>query len=101
MAISAAVEEFFRYGERWQHYRRTAELLKMEGWHFFQLSGPYRRFDSHAEAYRAFAARVEDIIQPSVEVYFSEVASEKAERREDKEARAGTAVLEESRRQGG
>ena len=34
VAISAAVEEFFRYGERWQHYRRTAELLKMEGWHF-------------------------------------------------------------------
>ena len=28
VAISAAVEEFFHYGERWYHYRRTVESLK-------------------------------------------------------------------------
>lgn len=39
VALSAAVEEFFHYGERWRHYRRTAERLKSEGWQFFQLSG--------------------------------------------------------------
>jgi hypothetical protein len=40
VALSAAVEEFFRYGERWRHYRRTVESLKSEGWQFLQLSGP-------------------------------------------------------------
>src|SRR5437868_12952371 len=37
VAGSAAVEEFFRDGERWRHYRRTVELLKTEGWQMFQL----------------------------------------------------------------
>jgi hypothetical protein len=42
VALSAAVEQFFNYGERWRHYRRMAELLKIEGWEFFHLSGHYR-----------------------------------------------------------
>ncbi len=79
VTISAAVEEFFHYGERWQHYRRTVEGLKIEGWQFFQLSGPYRRYGSHAEAYTAFAARVENIIQRDVAVYISEVVREPEE----------------------
>lgn len=31
VAISAAIEEFFHYGERWRHYRRTVESLKTQG----------------------------------------------------------------------
>ena len=77
VAVSAAVEEFFHYGERWRHYRRTTELLKTEGWQFFQLCGPYHGHETHAEAYRDFAARVEDIIQRDVEVYVTEVVREK------------------------
>jgi len=82
VAISAAVEEFFHYGERWRHYRRTVEWLKIEGWQFFQLSGPYRRYKSHAEAYAAFANRVEGIIQRDVEVYITEVVREKEEEKQ-------------------
>ena len=54
VALSAAVEQFFNYGDRWCHYRRMAETLKVEAWQFFQVSGPYRRFRSHADAYRGF-----------------------------------------------
>jgi len=80
VAISAAVDGFFRFGERWRHYRRTAELLKSEGWQFFQLSGPsYDRYSSHAEAYHTFAARVEDISRLEVEAYITEVVRGKAE----------------------
>jgi hypothetical protein len=61
VAISAAIEGFFRYGERWRHYRAMVERLKIEGWQFFQLSGPYNQHASHAAAYTAFAARVEEI----------------------------------------
>ena len=80
VAVSAAVEEFFHYGERWRHYRRATERLKAEGWHFFQLSGPYRDRETHAEAFRDFAARVEDIIQRDVDVYVTEVVREKKEK---------------------
>ncbi len=89
VAISAAVEEFFHYGERWRHYRESVELLKNEGWQFFQLSGPYRRFDSHPDAYRAFAARVEEINRLDVQTYVTEVVREK---QDEKEREAGGAV---------
>jgi hypothetical protein len=84
VAISAAVEEFFHYGDRWRHYRQTVEALKNEGWQFFQLSGPYRRFENHAEAYRAFAARVEDINRLDVEAYITNVVREKQEEGDEK-----------------
>ena len=77
VAISAAVEEFFHYGERYRHYRNTAELMKMEGWHFFQLSGAYRNAKSHAEVYTDFAQRVESIMQRDVEGYLDEVIQDK------------------------
>lgn len=85
VAMSVAVEELIRFGERFRHYRRTVELLKSEGWQYFQLSGPYRRHASHRDAYPSFAARVEGIIQPSVEVYVTEVVSERKREDEEKE----------------
>ena len=77
VAISAAIEGFFRYGERWRHYRSIVERLKIEGWQFFQLSGPYAQHGSHATAYTAFAARVEEIIQSDLQQYITEVVREK------------------------
>lgn len=77
VAISAAVEEFFHYGERYRHYRNTAEAMKIEGWQFLQLSGSYRHAQSYAEVYPDFAQRVENIIQRDVEGYFSRVVQEK------------------------
>ncbi len=77
VAISAAVEEFFHYGERYRHYRNTAEAMKIEGWQFLQLSGSYRHAQSYAEVYPDFAQQVENIIQRDVEGYFSKVVQEK------------------------
>ncbi len=75
VAICAAVEEFFHFGERWRHYRQFSEELKIEGWKFLQLTGPYRRFSpNHSAAYPRFAARVEAIIERDVEVYMTDVA---------------------------
>ena len=72
VAISAAVEELFHYGENYRRYRNTAEGMKIEGWQFFQLSGPYSSAKSHADAYATFAANVETIIQKDVEGYVSQ-----------------------------
>jgi hypothetical protein len=74
VAAAAALEEFFRYGERWRHYRRHAELLKAEGWAFLQLVGPaYTNVDTHAEGFRTFVSRVEDTMRQEVGVYITEV----------------------------
>ncbi len=83
VAISLAIEEFFNYGERWRHYRRTVESLKIEGWEFFQLSGAYKDFQNHNEAYHSFAAQVEDILRHEVDADISEVVREKKKEKDD------------------
>ena len=53
VATAVSVEGFFRYGERWRHYRRTAELMKSQGWQFFELSGrSFPRFPTGANRLR-------------------------------------------------
>ncbi len=84
VAISAALEQFFNYGERWRHYRRTVETLKIEGWKFFQLSDNYQNYRNHSDAYPAFAELVEDVIQRDVEVFITEVVKEKKEKKEQR-----------------
>lgn len=79
VAISAAVEELFHYGENYRRYRNSAEAMKIEGWQFFQLSGPYKEAKTHEEAYAVFAASVENIIQKDVEGYISQAAQADAE----------------------
>jgi hypothetical protein len=61
-------------------------MLKIEGWHFFQLSGPYSRRTSHAHAYEKFAARVEEIIRRDVQIYISEVVGERELKDEEGES---------------
>lgn len=78
VALSAAVEEFFRYGERWRHYRRMTESLKSEGWQFLQLSGSYAN-QTHVQAYPAFATRVEALSREEVESYVTQLAKDKKE----------------------
>jgi uncharacterized protein DUF4231 len=82
VAASAAVEQFFHFGDRWRNYRRTAERLKAEGWLYLQLSGPYdHNRATHEAAYSAFALRVEELIQSDVDAYLTEVAVEKEKKK--------------------
>ena len=91
VAAAAALEEFFRYGERWRHYRRHAELLKAEGWAFLQLVGPaYTNVDTHAEAFRTFVSRVEDTMRQEVGVYITEVT--RAPEQEGRTSKQGSSV---------
>ncbi|QMS88931.1 DUF4231 domain-containing protein [Nostoc edaphicum CCNP1411] len=85
VAISAAIEEFFHYGERWRHYRRTVESLKTQGWQFSQLTGPYCNYTSHEQAFNLFAGHVEDIIQRDVEIYATQVVQENKEKKQNQE----------------
>ena len=78
VALSAAVDGFYRYGDRWRHYRGMVESLKSEGWQFLQLSGVYVN-QTHLQAYPAFAARVEELSQEEVKRYMTQVARDKKE----------------------
>lgn len=73
VAVSAAVEEFFGHGDKYRTYRNTAEGLKIEGWQFFQMAGPYRQFNTHSDAYTIFAERVEQYIQQDLQGFISQL----------------------------
>jgi Protein of unknown function (DUF4231) len=98
VALAAAIEGFFHFSDRWPHYRRTAELLKSEGWQFFQLSGPYASSGSHTGAYPLFAAQVEALIQRDVDVYFTAVVAEQDQQQANQTGKQPTAVPSADRR---
>jgi len=76
VAVSAAVEGFLRFGDRWRHYRSLVEELKSEGWNFYELSGPYKaRGASHASAFPTFVERVNDVLRRETQAYIAEIAT--------------------------
>jgi hypothetical protein len=81
VALFAGIEEVFHFGDRWRHYRRTAELLKTLGWQYLMLSGAFRRYSSHAAAFSVFAERVEDVLNEDVEGYLGSVVGDAPERK--------------------
>lgn len=74
VGLSAALEGFFRLGERWRHYRRRAEQLKAEGWDFYELAGAYKDAADHSAAFPAFAVKVQLILAQEVEEFIAEIA---------------------------
>jgi hypothetical protein len=76
VGIAIAVDGFFNYGGRWRQYRRTSEQLKSLGWQFFELTGAYNDYPSHAAAFGAFAGAVEVTIGEDVQIYFAKVMPE-------------------------
>lgn len=76
VALSAAVEEFFHYGDRWRNYRLTAELLKAHGWQLAHLAGVYRGHPTHEAAFRTFAGNVELLFEREAERYVTKIVQE-------------------------
>jgi len=68
IAISAGFEEIFHFGEIWREKRGAAELLKVEGWRYFELSGPYKG-KSYQDAYPEFVSSVEALIEREIKDY--------------------------------
>jgi hypothetical protein len=80
VAILAALDELFHYGDRWRHYRRTTEVLKSLGWQYLMLNGHFRRYKSHGEAFTAFTEQVEEALTQDVEGFLGAVASDAPEK---------------------
>lgn len=96
VSISAGVHEFFRYGDRWRHYRGTVETLKSEGWHFIQQTGKYRNSGGHEKGYRRFAERVEGILSKERERYMTDIAKEKTNEGQGENKTAGDTPKEKN-----
>ena len=77
VAACVVVEHLFNYGERWRETEQHLERLQTEGWRFLQLSGHYRHYENHAQAFSAFVNQVEEMSQREVEVYSSRVLHER------------------------
>lgn len=86
VAICAATEQFFNYGDRWRHYRRSVESLKTQGWQFFELTGPYENSKTHEQAFSIFANQVEQILQYDVEIYSTQVTQTKQNEKEEEQS---------------
>jgi len=78
VGASAAIEEFFHFGDRWRNYRLTAELLKREGWMLLELAGPYHHhnYADHAAAFPQFTERVESLLSHDLTVFLGRIARE-------------------------
>lgn len=76
VTLAAGWEAFFRYGDRWRHYRAIAERLRREGWLYIERSGPYADYPSHARAHAAFVLNAEQILADDVEQFVARIAAE-------------------------
>jgi hypothetical protein len=83
VAISVGLDSFFHFGERWRHFRRTAELLKTEGWLFIEGGGRYKTHQHlanfHDRFFPFFASKVEELIRRDVEIYLTRIVQEQPE----------------------
>ncbi len=69
VAGAAAWEGVSNYGEIWREKRRSAELLKVEGWQFLELCGKYASDKEHKFAFPRFVSEVEGMIAREVGEY--------------------------------
>lgn len=68
VGICTALEELYHHGDLWRDKRAAGEILKCEGWRYFQLVGKYKG-KTHVQAYADFASTVEDMIEHEIKDY--------------------------------
>ncbi len=74
IAVCAGLDSLFGYGDIWREKRTAAEVIKSEGFSFLQLSGKYKDYKAHVDAYQVFAASVEDLILKEIKDYIVAVS---------------------------
>ncbi|MEI7555553.1 DUF4231 domain-containing protein [Candidatus Chlorohelix sp.] len=77
VTIASGIDQFFKFGDNWRHNRRFSELLKIEGWEFVSLIGPYSKFKDHDSAFPKFSENVEAILRADVDEFAKQGATDK------------------------
>jgi hypothetical protein len=88
VAVLTGLDQHFRFGARSLQMRRTAVLLKQEGWAYFQLRGRYRDAD-HKSAYIDFLDRIETLNALQTEIYL-DLSAQRSDRNGDTDDGDGT-----------
>lgn len=69
VAICAGIESLYNFGDIWREKRAAAELIKSEGFSFFELTDRYSQFKTHQDAYKLFTENVENLIRTEIKEY--------------------------------
>ena len=76
VGVSAAVDGFFHFGDRWRHYRSIVEEMKTEGWDLHELSGVYAGDGTtHGALFPVFVKRVDTVLVRETQTYIAEIAA--------------------------
>jgi hypothetical protein len=73
LAILNGLRQSYKFRERWQNYRQTAEKLILEGQSYFALSGKYIQFPDHDAAFRVFIETINVIRTKQLDNYISQL----------------------------
>ncbi|WP_214226156.1 DUF4231 domain-containing protein [Pedobacter sp. B4-66] len=73
LAILNGFRQSYKFNERWQNYRETAEHLILEGQSYFALSGKYSIFPTHDHAFSKFIENVNALRTKQIASYISQL----------------------------
>jgi hypothetical protein len=75
LAILNGIRQSYKFRERWQNYRETAEQLILEGQSYFAMSGKYAVFGTHELAFPKFIDAVNAMRTKQLNAYISQLMS--------------------------
>jgi len=75
LAILNGLRQSYKFRERWQNYRETAEQLILEGQSYFALNGKYELFVSHDQAFKKFISSINSIRSKQINSFISQLLS--------------------------
>jgi len=70
VSLATGYIDLFRMRDMYEQFTRASELLKLEGWRFFGLTGRYSVFTNHQDALPAFFERVARIRRRMIDEEF-------------------------------
>jgi hypothetical protein len=79
VAALATLNRQLGFAEKWNHFRMTAETMRNEGDDFFALTGNYKTFNTHEEAFKTFVSAVTSFKRQEVSTYLEEEKNRKKE----------------------
>lgn len=75
-SVTTGINQYFRFGDRWKHFRTKAEELKIEGEQYLSLSGLYKDFSRHdGEAFKVFMSNVSIIKAAQISEFSRKIAA--------------------------
>lgn len=70
IALITALNRQMNFDARWKHYRKNAEMMRNEGDDFFALSGSYKKFKTHSDAFKDFSTAITLFKRQEINQYF-------------------------------